>query len=109
ILRTDGTASATFSGAIFGHTYWIAVRHRNTVQTWSAAPIAFTQTTTYDFTTASARAYLDNMILVDVSPDIWAFYNGDINQDSNIDLVDFPALDFGINHGLFGYLDTDLN
>jgi hypothetical protein len=32
-----------------------------------------------------------------------------MNGDENIDLIDFPILDFGINNGLFGYYSSDLN
>jgi len=113
MLMVDGTALATFGPAIAGHSYYIAIRHRNMIQTSSAAPYAFAATgNSYDFSTAATQAYGNNMILVDVSPDIWAFYSGDINngpQDQNIDLIDFPNLDFGINHGLFGYYASDLN
>ena len=40
---------------------------------------------------------------------VWAFYSGDINQDGNIDLADFPFLDSGIVGGYFGYYAADLN
>jgi len=113
MLMVDGTALATFGPAVAGNSYYIAIRHRNMIQTWSAAPYAFTATgSAYNFSTAATQAYGNNMILVDVSPDLWAFYTGDINngpQDENIDLIDFPNLDFGINQGLFGYYASDLN
>jgi len=113
LLMVDGSATAIFSPAIAGHSYYIAIRHRNMIQTWSKLPYAFTATgSAYNFSTAATQAFGNNMILVDVSPDVWAFYTGDINngpQDQNIDLIDFPNLDFGINHGLFGYYASDLN
>jgi hypothetical protein len=44
-----------------------------------------------------------------IDPGIWAFFNGDMTQDENIDLLDFPKLDYGINNGLYGYFEADLN
>jgi len=107
VLQTNGTLVCTYSCNVTGHSYYIAVRHRNTIQTWSAAPIAFTATTNYDFTTAATKAYGNNMIQMQAGK--WAFYTGDINQDENVDLQDFPTLDYGIAHGFSGYYASDLN
>jgi len=116
ILMTDGTASASFNGQRAGHSYWIGIKHRNAVQTWTSAPVGLATTTNvifhpataYNFTTAKSKAYGNNMKDV-FSEGIWSFYNGDINQDYNIDLIDFPELDNGINNGDWGYKTPDLN
>ena len=47
--------------------------------------------------------------MIEVENGVWSFYNGDMNQDGNIDLIDFPMLDQGIVSGLFGYYISDLN
>jgi len=109
MLMVDGTVACTFPNSVVGNSYYVAVKHRSTVQTWSASPVLMNNTTSYDFTTAPSQAYGNNMILVSTSPIIFAFYCGDINQDGNIDQIDFEPLDFGINHGLFGYNISDLN
>jgi hypothetical protein len=106
VLMTNGSATATFGGSTTGNAYWIAIFHRNAVQTWSAAPVTFSPVTTYDFSSALSQAYGSNMITED---GVWAFYNGDINQDENVDIIDFPDLSYGIINGLFGYYNTDLN
>ena len=103
----NGTMTCTFGSAIAGHSYYIVVKTRNAIQTWSAAPVPFTATTNYDFTTASNRAYGDEMD--SLAPGVWAFWSGDINQDENIDLIDYPILCLGINQGLCGYYASDLN
>jgi len=107
VLQTNGTLVCYFSCNVTGHSYYIAVKHRNTIQTWSTAPVAFTATTSYDFTTAANKAYGNNMKQVQAG--VWAFYTGDINQDENVDLQDFPTMDYGIAHGQFGYYASDLN
>jgi len=108
ILMTDGSAQAVFSAHIPCHSYWIVVKHRSAIQTWSAAPVAFNDTDQYDFTISSNKAYGSNMT-DPYHEGTWSFYNGDINQDGNIDLVDFPALDTEIIHGFYGYSPADLN
>jgi len=107
VVQTNGNLTCAFPCFTAGHSYYIAVSHRNTIETWSAAPVAFTSSTTYDFTTAANKAYANNMRQMQGGP--WAFYTGDINQDTNIDLADFPDMDVGISSGYFGYYASDLN
>src|SRR5207248_3019450 len=98
LLMVDGTASLSFSAAIANHSYYIVITHRSTIQTWSSAPYAFAPTgNSYNFTTAASQAYGSNQKQVDSAPNYYALYSGDINQDQNVDLIDFPPLDFGIN------------
>ena len=103
ILNTDGTVSLNF-GAISG-SYYIAVLHRNTIQTWSAGPV--TVPGTYDFTTAASKAFADNMIQMGT---VWALYTGDLNQDEFVDVSDYPDFDNDNLGGVGGvYVSTDMN
>ncbi|MBF6640307.1 hypothetical protein IVB69_02320 [Flavobacterium sp. J49] len=106
VLKTDGSVAAKLIAP--AGNYFIAVKHRNAVQTWSAAAEAFgTSTATYDFTTAANKAYGSNM--ANLGSGVFGFYSGDINQDESIDLGDFTTL-FGDNDNFaFGYFNTDLN
>jgi hypothetical protein len=88
--------------------YYIAIKHRNAIQTWSASPISFAASQiNYDFTTDANKAYGNNM--KELEPGVWAFYSGDINQDENIDLIDLSLLEGDINSFAYGYLATDIN
>jgi hypothetical protein len=49
VLKTDGTALMNFSPAILGNSYYIVVKHRNSIETWSKLPVTFSATTSYDF------------------------------------------------------------
>jgi len=49
VLKTDGTALMNFSSAILGNSYYIVVKHRNAMETWSKLPVTFSATTSYDF------------------------------------------------------------
>ena len=51
ILYVDGTLSAIFPFDILNHSYYIVLRHRNTIETWSKNPVLFnSQTVYFDFT-----------------------------------------------------------
>lgn len=106
-LKTDGSAKVDFPFTYIG-SYYLAVKHRNTLQTWTAYPIFRGECPLeYDFTVNSSSAYGSNQ--VEVEPNRWAFYTGDINQDENIDLLDISFLENDINAFQFGYFSTDLN
>ena len=105
MLMTNGQANCSFS--VSPGSYWLVVKHRNSIQTWSAAPVMIPGS--YDFTTASSKAYADNMIDVNVEG-IWSVFTGDINQDEFIDIFDFPEYDFANqNFVSFEYATSDLN
>jgi len=108
VLQTDGTLMCTFTNATIGDAYWIAIKHRSAVQTWSKFPVVLTAVTNYNFSTAANKAYGDNMKDA-YSENIWSLYNGDINQDESVDIFDSPQLDTDIQNFVFGYYNTDLN
>jgi hypothetical protein len=103
-LNTNGTAVAILP--ILTGSYYIVVKHRNALETWSALPVS-ASIGSYDFTTNANKAYGNNMILIDTGR--WALYSGDLNQDQNVDLLDMPILEDDIALYMFGYSATDLN
>ncbi len=106
VLNQDGTASGSLSGP--PGNYYIAVKHRNALMTWSANPVSVGPVpSVYDFTLASNKAYGNNM--TEVASGIWAFYSGEINQDENIDLLDLSVVQNDIQLFNYGYLATDIN
>ena len=106
-LHTDGTASAIFATAPSG-SFYIAVKHRNALETWSSAPQTVGATPlTYDFTSATNKAYGDNMI--ELESGIYGFYSGDINQDGFIEGLDYDQLNADTSSFAEGFLNTDLN
>ena len=107
VMATDGTASFSVPGSVIGGNYYIAVFHRNTVQTWSALPVTFAATTSYDFTTSASQAFGDNQ--VEIEPGIFAMYTGDVNQDGTDDGTDYLLIDTDIQNFGAGYVPTDLN
>ncbi len=97
----------SFGNSVNGTPYYIVVKHRNAISTWSGIPHPFTSNTlTYNFTTAASQAFGNNMKLTGA---LYSFYQGDVNQDGFIELSDISAI---YNDGtifLSGYVTTDLN
>lgn len=103
------TGSFTFLNSVSGN-YYIRLKHRNSVETWSKTPQLFSSSSTsYDFTSANTQAFGDNQIQVDVSPVRFAIYSGDVNQDGTIDLTDGSLIDNDAFNFESGYLPTDVN
>ena len=51
ILQTNGDLVVSFGGTItIGDLYYIVLRHRNSIETWSATPVTIGAVTTFDFT-----------------------------------------------------------
>ncbi len=50
ILHTNGTAVVPFPNALYGNAYYVCVKSRNVIETWSKLPVTMTNTTNVDFT-----------------------------------------------------------
>jgi hypothetical protein len=51
LLHTDGNAEVLFSSSLINHYYYIVVRHRNSIETWSKAAVLFNASIlSFDFT-----------------------------------------------------------
>jgi hypothetical protein len=107
MLHTDGSLSAVFATAPAG-AYYIAVKGRNILQTWSADPHTLGSTpSSYDFTSDASQAYGDNM--AEVEPGTWAMYSGDLNGDDLVEFTDYTVWEADANNFVFGDYATDLN
>jgi len=111
ILHHNGTASVTYPAVVAGNSFYIAVRHRNSLETWSANPVAFTSTTSYNFTTAMTQAYSNgyNPPMKNMGSNVYAIWGGNPMGDGPIDAADLAAVDNGAAHFLYGYNPTDCN
>ncbi|HRI26946.1 MAG TPA: hypothetical protein PK715_02735, partial [Chitinophagales bacterium] len=102
----DGTAGATFTGAVPGN-YYIIVRHRNHLAVMSAAQITLPNALAYDFTTAAAQAFGPNQQKA-LTGGAFGLYAGDFNADGVITVADFNF--FSANAALINvYNDADAN
>ena len=107
LLQTDGSAIARFSSSLVG-SYYLVIRHRNSIPTWSSVPVSLGQcSVSYDFTSSSSKAYGDN--LKELEPGAWGMYSGELVADENIDLLDLSILENDVTTFMFGYKASDLN
>ncbi|MEZ4821547.1 MAG: hypothetical protein R2942_03685 [Ignavibacteria bacterium] len=109
-MSSSGTGTFRFSNATNGTNYYLEVKHRNSIRTWSKTTVGFASgTLNYNFTTAANKAYGDNMKQVDTSPVYFAFFSGDANQDGFVNLTDVISVNNGSSNFSSGYVLTDMN
>jgi hypothetical protein len=106
-LSTSGTANLVFPAGSIGNSYYIAIKHRNSIETWSANPVLMSASTSYNFSSALTQAFGNN--LSNMGNSKFAIFSGDINQDGSVDFNDYPDLDISSSNGDLGYLPYDLN
>ncbi len=112
-INTDGNVSlSTIPPALSGN-YYIVVKHRQSVETWSAVPVSFAgNTINYDFTTAASQAYGNNQKSLSESGP-YGFWGGDVSsmsgtQDGYIDIFDNNAVFNLAQAAGHGYVVEDL-
>jgi hypothetical protein len=53
IVGTNGNVSLSFPAAVLNQSYYVVVRHRNSIETWSKTPILFNSfTKSFDLSSA---------------------------------------------------------
>jgi photosystem II stability/assembly factor-like uncharacterized protein len=108
LLDTNGYCSFNVPFSLTNNNFYIAIKHRNSIETWSANPVLITNNATYNFSNSNNKAFGNNQS--NLGNGVFAIYCGDINQDGSVDPADFPELDIGIVNGLNGgYYNIDLN
>ncbi len=88
--------------------YYIAVKHRNSIETWSATPQPYSvgQSLIYNFTNAQNKAFGNNLTLKGTK---WLIYSGDVNQDGAVDATDVQTIDNDASNFVSGYVISDIN
>lgn len=105
-VNIDGTATVTVPASL-GASYYIVVKHRNSIETWNGTPLSFSGASiSYNFSTTADQAYGSNQKLVSGK---YVIYAGDVNQDGILDSSDMTPLDNDATSFLGGYITTDVN
>lgn len=106
-LNSNGEGTAVFNNLINGNSYYLVLKHRNGLETWSSLPQTFSANTlAYDFTTGADKAYGNNLKLIGTK---WCIYGGDVNQDGFVESMDLNLVFSDNVNGVSGYNSTDLN
>jgi hypothetical protein len=105
-LNTNGTATVNIAVSQIA-SYYIVIKHRNGIETWSGAPVSFSGTpVNYNFSISEAQAYGNNLKLMSGK---YVIFTGDIDQDGIIDSSDWSLLENDVENFIMGYVNSDLN
>ncbi len=108
VVDINGTGVFTFLNGVSNETpYYISVKHRNSIETWSASGQSFTSNQlSYNFTNTVSKAYGNNMILKGSK---YCIFSGDVTQDGFVELSDVVLIFNDASNFVTGYVRTDVN
>ncbi len=105
-LSTSGEAIVCIP-AVYNGSYYVTIKHRNSIETTTAAPVSFFGATiSYPFNKPS-RAYGENLTVFDDF--VAAIYAADENQDGIIDGTDLSEIANLVPTAPSGYIAQDVN
>ena len=108
IVDRSGNGTFLFTNTIYNGSYYIVVKHRSTLEVWSASPVVFNSPQiSYSFTNSITKAFGNK--LIDGGGGNFLIFNGDVNQDGIISSTDYNSIYSSANSFSAGYLNQDLN
>jgi hypothetical protein len=106
-LSTAGASTMVIPG-IHSGSYYVTIKHRNSVETTTVAPVSFAGSTiNYNFVSAASQAFGNN--LKAFSGGYFTIYGGDATQDGSVDGADMALVDNASTNILHGYIYQDVN
>ncbi|MFN8165848.1 MAG: putative metal-binding motif-containing protein [Bacteroidia bacterium] len=106
-VSTSGQAIFRFPSSIDGTKFYFIFRHRSALETWSGESLTATDQAFFDFTADPVLTFGNNVI--ELTPGIFGFWNGDVNQDGVIDNSDLQSVETDLPLFTRGYLPQDLD
>ncbi len=107
LVDTAGICQIYIPSNMSNNKYYLIVKHRGSIETWSNSPVLISNGITYNFTNSVSKAFGDN--LKNDGYGVFLIYSGDINQDGFVDGNDFIDVDNDNTNFVSGYTDTDVN
>lgn len=107
VIDIFGYGTFHFNSLPVYNQYYLVLRHRNSLETWSSSPVTVNSALIdYQFSNLSSKAFGNNMAyLFDGN---FAILSGDINQDGIIDSIDYSEIKNSILLHNSGYAKEDL-
>jgi len=111
ILKKDGMLVVKFPNSVINKYFYLTLKNKTSIETWSADSIIINNGLYFDFTNNPLKSYGDgiNLPTKNVAQKKYALYSGDVNQDGGIDLFDIQNAENKANLFNFGYQDADCN
>ncbi len=112
-VNPDGVISTSVPTLVTG-SWYIVIKHRNSVETWSAQPVSFSgNVVDYNFTSPVSMAFGDNLKEIAPGSGIYAIFAGDVTsatgfQDGYVDVFDNNEIFNLAQTGSFGYITGDI-
>ena len=108
LFSAAGNAQIHFKAADrLTDSYYVVLKHRACIETWSSAGIAFNcGSADYDFTNANSKSFGNNL---QKRGEKYCLYSGDVDQSGFIDNNDLRLIDNDAYGFKNGYLVTDLD
>jgi hypothetical protein len=108
VIDVNGNGSFVFPSQVYGQAYYLVVKHRNALESWSALPVFIhSATVSYSFASAASQAYGGNQS--NLGGGNYGLYSGDVDQNGTIDGNDFSSVESRTRLFLSGYLNDDLS
>ncbi|MBI2419225.1 MAG: hypothetical protein HYV28_15255 [Ignavibacteriales bacterium] len=107
LTNSSGQVSATFSMIPDATPFYIVIKHRSSIETWSAEAQSFSgRALLYDFSVDSTKAFGNNLRKKNGK---WCILSGDVNQDGFVDFTDLTMVDNASAMFLSGYRPEDVD
>ncbi|MBI5726628.1 MAG: hypothetical protein HY965_02160, partial [Ignavibacteriales bacterium] len=107
ILTENNAAVFTIADMACNGQYYLVIRHRNAIETWSGTTVDFNSgKLEYNMSDSPSRAFGNNLVLLDSA---WCLYSGDVNNDGIVDFSDLTLIDNAAFQFATGYLPEDVN
>lgn len=106
-MNDTGFAVLNFQKADNATGYYIVLKHRNSIETWSQTGNSFTvNSMSYNFTSVQTNAFGNNLVLKGTK---YCIYSGDVDYDGVIDGSDLSNVENSVAISETGYINSDVN
>ncbi len=106
-VDVNGNSHVRIPNVVLNKNYYVVVKHRNSLETWSKNPVLFSASSvSYDFSTAANKAYGDNE--ASLNDGNFGLWSGDVNQDGTINQTDFNGIENAARLFTTGYSVYDI-
>ena len=105
-LQTNGFASTVIPANLTG-SYYLTIRHRNSLETTSSAPVSFAGSVIFNNFNSPTKVFGGSLLMM--ADGKYVIYGSDVNQDGVVDQNDIDNIHNAANTFTTGYMPADAN